>query len=104
MLNNINLSRYQNTDSFLHKLNPLQKLVSLILCIIIALITNNLFMHLLYILISILLIIISKASFKEYLYSLRAMLYLILGIFLINLLVGVSIENNIVNLLKILET
>lgn len=103
MLNNISLSRYQNTDSFLHKLNPLQKLISLILCIVIILITSNLFMHSLYVLISILLIIMSKVFFREYVYSLRTMLYLFIGIFLINVLVGVSIENNIINLLKILE-
>ncbi len=104
MLNNITLSRYQDTNSFLHKLNPLQKLISLILFIILSMITNNLYLHLNYLLIIILLIVISKISFKEYLYSLRTMLYLILGIFLINILLKVELEDNIISLLKIIET
>ena len=104
MLNNITLSRYQDTNSFLHKLNPLQKLISLILFIILSIITNNLYLHLNYLLIIILLIVISKVSFKEYLYSLRTMLYLILGIFLINILLKVELEDNIISLLKIIET
>lgn len=104
MLNNINLSRYQNTNSFLHKLNPLEKLISLILFVILSVLTNNLYFHLTYLLIINILIIISKVSFKEYIYSLRAMLYLILGIFIINMLLKVELENNIVSILKIIET
>ena len=104
MLNNINLSRYQNTHSFLHKLNPLQKLISLILFIILSILTNNIYMHLMYLLIIILLINISKVSFKEYLYSLRTILYLILGVFLINMLLGINIIDSCICLLKIIET
>lgn len=104
MLNNISLSRYQSTNSFLHKLNPLQKLLSLVLLIIIIFITNNFYIHLEYILLLLILIAISKVPFMEYLYSLRTMLYLFIGVFLINVLLGVKVENNIISLLKIIDT
>lgn len=104
MLNNIVLSRYQNTNSFLHKLNALEKIITLCLFIAIILLTNDVIMHIEYVIVLVSLIIISKVSFKEYLYSLRTMLYLFIGIFLINLLLNVSMETNITSLLKILET
>lgn len=103
MLNNIRISNYIKTNSLLQKLNPLNKILTLIIFLFISLLTNNIYIHLGLIVYLLILILISKINIKVYLLSFKTILFLLVAIFLINLLFNMNIITNIVNILKIIE-
>ena len=103
MLDNIMISKYTLNNSLFSKLNPIGKILSFILFTIIVVNINNLFVSLLLFLVLMLLLPINRIPFNEYIRSLKSVLYLLIGIFIINLLLKVKLEDNIVNLLRIIE-
>lgn len=103
MLNSIMISKYTLNDVLFSKLNPICKILSFIFFTIIVLNINNLYLSLLLFLILILLLFINKIPFNEYLKSLKLVLYLLICIFVINLLLNVKIEDNLLNILRIIE-
>lgn len=103
MLNNIEISKYTNTNSYIHKLNTLNKILTLILFLIITMFITNIYIHLVIIIYLFILLLISKIDIKKYLSSLKTTLYFLSAIFFINLLFKMNIITNIVNIFKILE-
>lgn len=103
MLNNISLSGYIDRKTFIHKLNAINKLLSLFIFLVITLITISIYIHISYLLYLFLLIVISKIPLREYLKSIRYILYLLIGLFLINLIFKTPLLDNIINILKVIE-
>ena len=103
MLSNISISSYQDTKSFIHKLNSIEKLLSLVLFIILSLQTNSIYYHIVYFILLLIFILISKVPFRSFLLSLRSVFYLLIFLFLINFILNMDLITNIVNILRIIE-
>ena len=98
---NFHLTRYYNIDSIMHNLNPLNKIICILLFTIMVLITNNILYLLLLVLFMLILIGMSNVSLKEYLKGYKYLLPFILFIFLIDLLFS-NIETSIISILKLI--
>lgn len=103
MLNDIVLNRYINNKTFIHDLNTVNKLLTIPLFILITINTKSIYYHFVYLIYLLFLIVLSKVSFKKYIKSLKYVLYLMGGIFLINIIFNTPIIDNIVNILRIIE-
>lgn len=103
MLNNIEISKYVNTNSFLHKLNPINKILTLLIFLIISLLINNIYIHLGILIYLFILILVTKINIKKYLLSFKTIGLFLIIIFLINLLFKMDINTNITNIFKIIE-
>lgn len=103
MLNNIQLSKYINTSSCIHKLSPICKLVTLIIFLFITMLVSNIYLHCLILIYLFILILISKINIREYLKTFKSIFYLLLAIFIINAIFQVNIISNIINISKIIE-
>ena len=100
MLNG-NFSRYYNVDSPIHRLNPLCKILAMIVFIVMVLISSRIKVIISLFLILSFIITISNISFANYFRSILSMKVLILFVFLINFVFGVNFYNNIVMICKI---
>ncbi len=103
MLNNIQIFRYINTNSIIQKINPLNKLLTLIIFTIISITSNNLIEHILLIIYIFILILLSKVKMNKYLKSMKSLIYLLIPIFIINILCKIDIILSITNIFKIIE-
>lgn len=103
MLNNITLSRYINNNSIINKINSFGKLLSLILILIISIKSSNLYIHGVLLIYIFIMILLTNIGLKKYLISIRHISYLMIGIFIINVIFKVDIITNIVNVLRVIE-
>lgn len=94
-------SRYYSTCSKIHLLNPLCKVLALIIFVIMVLMASSLRVVLSLFLISIYVMVISHVPYKFYFKPLWSMKVLFVFIFLINLLFGVNIYSSIVMIGKV---
>lgn len=102
MLNNIQIFKYVETNSIIHKIDSLNKLLTLIIFTIITF-KNNIIIHLLLLIYLIILIVLSKIKILMYLKSIKGITYLLLSILIINIICKVDIVLNIINLFRIIE-
>lgn len=103
MLNNISLNNYVDRKTFIYKLNTICKLISLFLFLLITLNTENIYIHISYLIYLFFLILISKILIKDYLKSIKHVLYLLIGIFIINIIFQTTFLENAINIFKIIE-
>lgn len=103
MLNNIQIFRYIKTNSIIHKINPLNKLLTLIILTLIVLNSNNIIFHIIIILYLFILMLLSKIKIKKYLKSIKSIIYLLIAIFIINAICKLDIITNTINVFRILE-
>lgn len=103
MLNNIQIFRYIETNSLIHKINPLNKLLTLIIFTILILNINNIYFHIIIILYLFMLIKLSKIEINEYLKSIKTILYLLISVFIINIIFKVNIITTLINIFRIVE-
>lgn len=103
MLNNISFTRYFKTKSPIHSSNAFFKLLSLLFLMSIILITSSALISGLLTLITILLISLSNVPYKAYVKAVWRLKYLILFIFVLNLITGEIISNNLLLVNKIVE-
>lgn len=96
-----NFSRYYNTYSKIHLLNPLCKILSSIIFMIMVFMASNLRVILCLFLILLYIIIISNVPLKNYIKPLFSMKILFVFIFLLNLIFGVSLYSSIVMISKV---
>lgn len=100
MLNG-DFSRYYNTSSEIHMLNPLCKNLALIIFFIMVVMGSSTKVMLSLLLILTFIIVISNVPFKYYFKPIFGMKFLLLFILIINLLFGVSFYSSIVMVSKI---
>lgn len=103
MLSNIKISRYIKKNSLIDKMNTTSKLISLILFLTISSISYNLYIHTLLLFLTLILIFLSKISLLEYLKSIKYIIYLLVGIFIINVLLKEEMIYIVVNIIRIIE-
>lgn len=103
MLNNIQIFRYIETNSLIHKINPLNKLLTLIIFTILILNINNIYFHIIIILYLCILIKLSKIEINKYLKSIKTILYLLISVFIINIIFKVNIITTLINIFRIVE-
>lgn len=102
MYKNVCLSKYYDIKSPLHHLNPIVKLICLIMFIVVVLIQKELqFIGILSILMMILLLM-SNIKLTMFLNELNKIKYLLLIMFVVNGLLSTSIQSNILGILKII--
>ncbi len=88
MLNDITFGQYFETDSFIHRLDPRNKIILLILQIVFIFLANSIYSLLIVTAFVIISILFSKVPFKMYLKNLKAILPIIIFTAIINLFYG----------------
>lgn len=91
MLNNIVIGRYYNTNSLIHKMNPLAKIICVFTYLLITIINNNIFISLLMLLTSLVALVISNIPIGQYIKSISSLKLFILFIIIINIIFGVNL-------------
>lgn len=95
-------SRYYNVDSPIHKLNPLCKILTSIVFLVMVLISSRVKVIISLFLILSFIITISNVPFNYYLKPLFGMKVLFIFLFVINIIFGVSFYNSFVMVCKII--
>lgn len=96
-----NFSRYYNTSSIIHSINPLCKILGLLIFTFMVFIGSNFRVICGLSLILFYIIIISNVPFFNYIKSLFGMKFLFIMIFLINLLFGVSVYSSFIMIIRV---
>ena len=102
MFNKYSIGNYYLKDSVIHKLNPLFKIISLILSIISTLIANNLIDFLIIFIFILSIIYLSKIELKIYLKNIYTLRIFIIFIIIINLIFGLNLIETLYMVLKII--
>jgi len=102
MFNKYTIGNYYLKDSIIHKLNPIFKIISLILSIITVMLANSLMDFILLLIFIILLIIFSKIEINLYLRNIYTLRIFIIFIIIINLIFSVDIIFTLYMILKII--
>ena len=100
-MRNGRFSRYYNNNSPIHRLNPLCKILALLVFVIMVLVSSHVKAIISLFLILSFIITISDVPFISFFKSLMSMKFLIVFIFLINLIFGVSVYSSFVMISKI---
>jgi energy-coupling factor transport system permease protein len=98
---NIKLIKYYNTKSFMHQINPLCKLICLLIFILITLITKNILTLIIIIIFLIVLILLSNIPIKKYINSLIFLIPFALFIFIIDIIFKINIIFSIKSTIKL---
>ena len=98
---NFHLTRYYNTNSIIHNLNPLNKIICILLFTFMVLFTNNILLLLLLVLFVSILVGMSNIDIITYIKSYKYIIPFILFIFIIDLIFS-NIEASIISILKLI--
>lgn len=102
MLNNIKIGTYYNDNSFMHSLCCLTKIVLLILYCIIISFSNSLYIILIISILTLYYLKLSNVPYKYYFKSIWNIKYLLIFIFILNLIFKANIVFIIISILKII--
>lgn len=94
-------SRYYNTNSIIHMINPLCKILALIIFVIMTMVGSCVRVMCGLSIILLFLMVLSLVPLKKYLLSIYSMKFLFLVVFIINLLFGVSVYNSFIMICRI---
>jgi energy-coupling factor transport system permease protein len=103
MLNNIKIGRYYNTRSKIHDMNPLAKILSIFIFVILSLIVNDLMINLTISVIVLLVLGLTHVPFKTYFKTIYGIRILLLFILIINLILKVEIETTLLIITRLLS-
>lgn len=95
MLDNISFNRFYSVDSRLRKMNPISKILCVIIFLILTFVDSSIEFQLILLVFVFVAMLLSNISFKVYGHILLGLLSFIIFIFLINFLCGVSIYTSI---------
>lgn len=102
MFNKYNIGNYYLKDSIIHKLNPVFKIISLLLSIVTVILANNLIDYILLFIFILLLILFSKVELKVYLKNIYTLRIFIIFIIVINFIFTVDIISTLYMVLKVI--
>lgn len=102
MFNKYNIGNYYLKDSLIHKLNPVFKIISLLLSIITVLLASNLLDFIIIFIFILIIMLLSKIEINLYLKNIYTLRVFIIFILIINLIFGVSLIETIYMILKII--
>lgn len=101
MSNNLILGRYYQTKSFIHSMNSTAKIICTFLFAFSTVLTNSLFLGILLLIYNTYLIVKTNIPIKIYLKSLSKMKFFLIFLFVINILFGITLSNNILMIIKV---
>ena len=103
MLNNIKIGRYYNINSIVHTMNPLAKIISIFIFVILSLLVNDLKINLVISLIVLIVIGLTHVPFKNYFKTIYGIRFLIAFIIIINFVLNVEFENTLLILTRLIS-
>lgn len=98
---NFKLNKYYNTESTIHNINSLIKIISVLIFTLLCLLSNNLIFLLILLFLLILIIHISNVPINLYINNLKFILPMIIFIFIINLIFS-NIHSTFVSVIKLI--
>lgn len=101
MFTNITIGKYIYKDSLIHKINPLFKLISIII-ILVCSIFFNIYQNILLLVLTMLLVDLTKVDKKLYLKNIHGFRFFVIGILIIYIISRVNIITIVNNILKII--
>ena len=102
MLNNINISRYILGDSFIHRMNPLVKILCILLCILIVSTNHLIGLDIFMLLFLVVVLYLSKVPMSNYIQNIYHLKIFLLIIFIFNIIFNSSFLLTFQLLLKII--
>lgn len=102
MLNKVMIGRYYPIPSLIHRMNSVAKLLCLLLFAVMIFFANDIRLNLLLAVLLGLMLVNSKVPMALYMKTVWGMKWLLLFIFIINVIVGASLEGTIIMLLRII--
>lgn len=100
-MRNGSFSRYYNTNSIVHMINPLCKILAMLIFVVMSMVGSCVRVMCGLSIILFFLMVLSLVPLKKYLSSVYSMKFLLLVIFFINILFGVSIYNSFIILCRV---
>ena len=100
-MRNGSFSRYYNTNSIVHMINPLCKILAMLIFVVMSMVGSCVRVMCGLSIILFFLMVLSLVPLKKYLSSVYSMKFLLLVIFFINILFGVSIYNSFIMLCRV---
>ena len=101
MLNNLVLGRYYNSNSKIHSMNPLSKIICTLIFVIMVFICNDIKLMLLLSLLAFLFTEFSKVPRRIYLKTIKSLKFILIFILVIDLIFKVDIIVTIINMLRL---
>lgn len=102
MLNNI-VTSTDLKESIIRNLNPITKLISILLILFTSILSESIFHHLTLILFILVIISLTNIDYQKYIEPIIKMKYFLLMIFIFNLIIQIPIIQNIIFLLRLIE-
>lgn len=102
MFNKYSIGNYYLKDSIIHKLNPVFKIISLLLSIISVLLASKLIDFITIFIFNLIIILLSKIELKVYLKNIYTLRIFIIFLIIINLIFRVNIMDSVYMILKII--
>lgn len=103
MLNNIQIFKYIDNNSVIHQIDSLNKLITLLIFTFISLIENNIIFHIILLIYLLILICLSRIKIINYIKSIKNIFYLLISVFLVNMICRIDIILNMVYVFRIIE-
>ena len=94
MLNSFQIGRYYPVDSMIHKMNSTVKILCIILCVITLFLPHSVYIDVTFLLGILFLIYVSRVPFQLYSNSIFSLKYFFFGIFILNLVCGVTLMSS----------
>lgn len=102
MLNSLVLGRYKENKTFIHNLNPVTKVISLLLFVLTIFINNKLLLSFFLLIFSLYLFYTLKVTLNEYLINIKNISYFLISLLIINLIFKVGLYNSLVMIIEII--
>lgn len=103
MLNNLVLGRYYNSNSKIHSMNPLSKIICTLIFVIMVFICNDIKLMLLLSLLAILFTEFSKVPRNIYIKTIKSLKFILIFILIIDLIFKVDITITLTNMLRLIS-
>lgn len=100
-MRNGSFSRYYNTNSIIHMINPLCKILAMFIFVVMTMVGSCVRVMCGLSIILLFLMVLSCVPIKKYLLSIYGMKFLFLIVFIINLIFGVSVYNSFIMICRI---
>ena len=101
MLNRIMIGRYYPVNSQVHKMNPLAKIICILLFVVMIFFTYDIKFNIIISILVILMLLNTKVPIKIYFKTILSIKWLLLFIFIINLILGFNFHVTIITVLRL---
>lgn len=102
MLDNIIISKYYNSNSDIHTLNSLSKLISLIIFITCLIITNNYYIISILFVFELIILLITNIPLKIIIKNILSLKYLIIFVIIINTIAKINLITTLIIIIKLI--